>query len=73
MQHAQLIVSSVIYNSVRRVTVELSCRSMARALPFCKERDIRERSALMICYIPKGLGKIVFHYDPANHPPKLTE
>jgi hypothetical protein len=32
-----------------RLTVELSRRNMARDLPCCKERDMRERSALVIC------------------------
>ena len=32
-------------------TVELSRRSVARALPYCKGRDTRERSALVNCYI----------------------
>ena len=31
------------------LTVELSRHSVARALLFRKERDIRKRSALMIC------------------------
>ena len=31
-------------------TVELSRRSVAQALPFCKECDMRKRSALVICY-----------------------
>ena len=39
------------YKIVVHGTVELSRRSVARALLFCKGRDTRNRSALMSCYM----------------------
>ena len=57
-----------LYTQNKSRTVELSRRSVARDLPFRKWRDMRERSALVICSMTLasdyGIHKMIFYVNP---------